>query len=260
MFYFAARKLTPALLAVTISLTTTIVAHATQPPSPGTDLKDKLSVSARKNLEEILNYNTTRGLTPLVRDAKDARTAEEPSAKVIAAEGVDDEAIQAGPALQRLKAVSGKKEIPVLTATFSDSPKTPYVSGDLQTQLFDGPWKSGTLTQYYDEISSGRFGLSGTVYDWVKLSQPASYYTGPARCNGLCKEFRGHVADMVRSILTANDSKIDFGLYDNDGPDRKPNSGDDDGHVDFVAIVQPQRVESVRIALRSGRIVLRSAG
>jgi M6 family metalloprotease-like protein len=33
---------------------------------------------------------------------------------------------------------------------------------------------------------------------------------------------------------------VDFGLYDNDGPDNMPNSGDDDGFVDLVAILHAE--------------------
>ena len=34
---------------------------------------------------------------------------------------------------------------------------------------------------------------------------------------------------------------IDWGLYDNDGPDGMPNSGDDDGFVDVLSVLHPQR-------------------
>ena len=37
-------------------------------------------------------------------------------------------------------------------------------------------------------------------------------------------------------ILTAVDTEVDLGLFDNDGPDGVPNSGDDDGYVDIVFI------------------------
>jgi M6 family metalloprotease-like protein len=39
--------------------------------------------------------------------------------------------------------------------------------------------------------------------------------------------------------LSQVDDRIDFSQYDNNGPDNIPNSEDDDGFVDFVAIVQP---------------------
>ena len=37
-------------------------------------------------------------------------------------------------------------------------------------------------------------------------------------------------------VLTAADADVDFGLFDNDGLDGVPNSGDDDGYVDIVFI------------------------
>ena len=37
-------------------------------------------------------------------------------------------------------------------------------------------------------------------------------------------------------VLTAADADVDFGLFDNDGPDGVPNSGDDDGYVDIIFI------------------------
>ena len=42
---------------------------------------------------------------------------------------------------------------------------------------------------------------------------------------------------MSREIIQAVDDDIDLGRYDNDGPDGLPNSGDDDGYVDFLFIV-----------------------
>ena len=42
------------------------------------------------------------------------------------------------------------------------------------------------------------------------------------------------------TALNGVDGGTDFGQYDNDGPDGVPNSGDDDGFVDFIAIVHPE--------------------
>ncbi|NIQ55069.1 MAG: hypothetical protein GWN71_10720, partial [Gammaproteobacteria bacterium] len=38
--------------------------------------------------------------------------------------------------------------------------------------------------------------------------------------------------DYVTAAIRQADATIDFGQYDNDGPDGIPNSGDDDGYVD----------------------------
>jgi hypothetical protein len=49
--------------------------------------------------------------------------------------------------------VSGTKSIPVLTAQFNNTRADPYPVADLQKELFDGPWSTGTMTEYYQEIS-----------------------------------------------------------------------------------------------------------
>ena len=40
--------------------------------------------------------------------------------------------------------------------------------------------------------------------------------------------------EFATDIFQQADAIYDFGQYDNDGPDGDPNSGDDDGYVDFV--------------------------
>jgi len=47
--------------------------------------------------------------------------------------------------------------------------------------------------------------------------------------------------DLIIETISANDTAIDFSQYDNDGPDGLPDSGDDDGFVDFVAFVHPEQ-------------------
>jgi M6 family metalloprotease-like protein len=47
----------------------------------------------------------------------------------------------------------------------------------------------------------------------------------------------GRTAELREEALIAADRLLDFSQFDNDGPDGKPDSGDDDGYVDFVAIV-----------------------
>lgn len=132
--------------------------------------------------------------------------------------------------------VSGTKSIPVLLATYSNTPTAPYPPGNLQTELFDGPWPTGTMTDYYHEISYGVFTVTGTVFPWQKLANDDSFYEGG--CNGLCPG--AGTGEFLKETLDLNDAAIDFSQYDNDGPDGAPNSGDDDGFVDFVAFVHPE--------------------
>jgi M6 family metalloprotease-like protein len=105
----------------------------------------------------------------------------------------------------------------------------------MQNNLFDDP--TNTITDYYDEVSYGYLTMTGTVYSPVQLLYDDTYYEGG--CNGiLC--VNGKMGVLIGEVLDAKDPVVDFSIYDNDGPDGLPNSGDDDGYVDFVAIVHPE--------------------
>lgn len=135
-------------------------------------------------------------------------------------------------------AIAGTKSIPVLMATFDNTAANPYNVADLQQQLFDGPWPTGTMTGYYEEISYGQFTVTGTVSPWRQVANNDTFYEGGAGCNGIC--LTAKTGDLLTEVLDLNDAAIDFTQYDNDGPDGVPNSGDDDGFVDFAAFVHPE--------------------
>jgi M6 family metalloprotease-like protein len=134
--------------------------------------------------------------------------------------------------------VSGTFNIPIFCVKYSDTGADPFPTASLQTKLFDGPFAPRTMKQFYTEISYGDLTVNGTVYGWTLLPNTRAYYAGPTTCDGLCAS--AHIPDLINSTITANDGAINFGQYDNDGPDGIPNSGDDDGYVDFVSFVQPQ--------------------
>jgi M6 family metalloprotease-like protein len=135
-------------------------------------------------------------------------------------------------------AVTGNFAIPVLCVRFSNTVGTPFPTSSLQAKLFDGPFAPQTVTQYYNEISYGDLNLTGTVYGWHTLPNTAAYYAGAGTCNGICGTAK--VGQLITNTLAANDVAVNFGQYDNDGPDGLPNSGDDDGFVDFVSFVHPR--------------------
>ncbi len=124
-------------------------------------------------------------------------------------------------------------KLPVILSDFND------ISGQIsastfQDHLFDNN-PTGTMPEYYDEISYGQFALSGTVYGWVGTGQDLSYYAGSDNGNG--GTFPQNVKGFVYASVEAADASVDYAQYDNDGPDGVPNSGDDDGYVDAVAVV-----------------------
>lgn len=130
----------------------------------------------------------------------------------------------------RLSRVSGTHRLLVIPALFSDS-QDPHISRDqIQQSLFDGPAERGTVREAYLEISRGALTLLGTVMPWVRTSITMAAAVGSS--NGL-----GDDADLGPYFIEAlelSDDSVDFGLYDNDGPDGIPNSGDDDGYVDAM--------------------------
>ena len=86
----------------------------------------------------------------------------------------------------------------------------------------------GSLTHFYREMSRGQFALTGEVLPrWYVAHSNADAYAGA----------EGGYGRFAREVIQAVDADIDFGRYDNDGPDRVPNSGDDDGYVDFIFLI-----------------------
>lgn len=139
--------------------------------------------------------------------------------------------------IRRLTEVAGTYNVPIFLGKYSDTGADPISQADLQQELFDGPWPTGTMTEYYDEISYGNSQLVGTVYDWVTVSNDDDFYAGTVY--GLDPAL-SNTGAFITEVLQGNDEGVDFGQFDNDGPDNIPNSGDDDGYVDFVGIVHPE--------------------
>jgi M6 family metalloprotease-like protein len=131
----------------------------------------------------------------------------------------------------QVTAVEGDARLPVVLALFADS-RAPHISPDaVRASLFKGPAASGTVTALYEEMSGGRFRLSGDVLPWVRTSITMAEAVGDSYGLG----GTGRVGAYLLEALALADELVDFALFDNDGPDGIPNSGDDDGVVDAVA-------------------------
>ncbi len=140
--------------------------------------------------------------------------------------------------------VEGTRRVPVLAGKFANTPSDPYSPTQLQNQLFDGPNPTGTVTDYYDEVSYGYINLTGNVYGaqaggLFQVANIDTYYEGPTGCNGACGD--ANTGEYLKELLDGADPWVDFAQFDNDGPDGIANSGDDDGYVDFVAFVHPEK-------------------
>ncbi len=128
-------------------------------------------------------------------------------------------------------AVTGTLRVPVLMGLYAGT-AAPYPQSQYQTRLF-GP-QMYSAKSFYSEISRGVFTMDGTVSPWLTLPQNAAYYQPIPG-----EDIFGRTGDYIMHTLQAADAEMDFGQFDNDGPDGLPNSGDDDGYVDAAAFVYP---------------------
>ncbi|RMH23542.1 MAG: M6 family metalloprotease domain-containing protein [Gemmatimonadetes bacterium] len=136
---------------------------------------------------------------------------------------------RAGPAAAPGRAaVSGRFNLIVLPALFADSEEPIFSASEIQQVLFDGP--SGTLRRFYLEASGGRLEVVGTVAPWVRTSLTMAEVVGTGF--GIGDDAR--TGEYLAEAIALADSAIDYRLYDNDGPDGIPDSGDDDGVVDAM--------------------------
>ena len=217
-----ARFATRAIVAAALLLLTAASAHGIVPPRHGGRLPESVSEARRADKGA---FSFKRGWIQR-RDRQ--LLGLDPTRPFLPAEP------EAHPLFQR--ALSGELRIPILPGLYADVVEAPVQDTTLQREFFDGPWPTGTLSEYYSEVSFGLLDLGGTVYDWAGLANGEAYYTAGRGgiSTGLSK-----TGEMITEILDARDSEIDFGQYDNDGPDGVPNSGDDDGFVDVIVFVHP---------------------
>ncbi|HET7600318.1 MAG TPA: immune inhibitor A domain-containing protein [Gemmatimonadales bacterium] len=145
--------------------------------------------------------------------------------------------------------VRGEFRVPVLLVRPSDAAQ-PFAPDQYRDVLFNAAptTRPYSLRSYYAQLSRGAVLLQGTVLGWWAGSQGRAYYEDG--CNGIgvtgpCLHpgpggGPTRMGELLIGALRAFDvNNFDWGQFDNDGPDGVPNSGDDDGYVDFVTFIHP---------------------
>lgn len=123
--------------------------------------------------------------------------------------------------------------LPVLLGSYSDYAGQISLR-DFQNLLFDNN-PTGTMADYFDQVSYSQFHITGKVLGWFTVDKPVSYY---ADVNyGGNYNYPHNAGGFARDVVAKADPVVDFSQFDNDGPDDIPNSGDDDGYVDAVMVV-----------------------
>lgn len=153
-------------------------------------------------------------------------------------------------------AVTGAFHAPVIPIAYKDL-SVPRPIAQYQCILFsrtpgacvpvegDRPY---SVTTYYEELSHNRITLDGVVLTPVQQDSNAAYYTDG--CNGFTVVItcpsrpRNRMGLMLVAALDSVSARTGgdtlWAQFDNDGIDGNPNSGDDDGVVDFVTFLQPE--------------------
>lgn len=165
-----------------------------------------------------------------------------------------------GPATgqQSATSVSGTIVVPAVFYSYANTDSTQFMKDTAQydVALFaatppgTNPY---TLTTLYQQMSNNQLTMKGKILGWVRLAGPETNYTGVAgtctgnpfgttNCNGLFSPAAINAMQAgFHEALAKIDSLVDFGQFDNDGPDGIPNSGDDDGIVDMIMFAHPTK-------------------
>ena len=90
----------------------------------------------------------------------------------------------------------------------------------------------GSFAHYYETMSLGQFRIEGTVVPRRYTSKwGENSYTADTATE------LGGFGQFIQEILDKADRDVDFSEFDNNGPDGVPDSGDDDGEVDYLIVM-----------------------
>jgi M6 family metalloprotease-like protein len=146
--------------------------------------------------------------------------------------------------------VAGRVMVPVVPIAFRNVPP-PFPRSEYDA-LFFSSFPSGrpySLKTFYEQVSNGNLTVAGRVFDWVTADSSDTFYEDG--CNGIgvlapcpprtVNRFGGLLLGTLDVLSQGPAGGTIWNDFDNDGPDGVPNSGDDDGYVDFVTFLQPER-------------------
>ena len=127
------------------------------------------------------------------------------------------------------------------------------------SSLFDG--SVGSVPHFFDSISFGQYKVSGEYLPKIyEVPHDSSYYVETyVDEKGIVRMYpdrqtTGYSNDVVK--LLDEDPDVDFNLYDNDGKDGIPSSGDDDGFVDYLVLMPMSRPYNFILQLATGVMYL----
>ena len=133
-------------------------------------------------------------------------------------------------------AVEGTYRMPVIIFGYQDYPIQDGLV-DRAIEVCEAPWPARSVASFYEHASGGLFTIEFEYFIIDALPGLEDYYEegheGPSSSGAPGKQ------RFTLDVMAALDDDVDFGQFDNDGPDGIPNSGDDDGYVDGMVFVPP---------------------
>ena len=97
----------------------------------------------------------------------------------------------------------------------------------------------GSVRGYWNVVSSGALELDGRVLPWLDVEGTLEQNYFNVRDGGPANGAAGSRALARDALSAAADAIEDLRLFDDDGPDGVPGSGDDDGVLDLVVVLHP---------------------
>jgi M6 family metalloprotease-like protein len=131
--------------------------------------------------------------------------------------------------------------IPVL---YADGPQQGPVSQQELTARFFDSQRESSFTRYWQEVSGGRLIPRGRVLPWIRLPQSRSFYQNVFQGRPRLVGSRRLAEDAVCAAAPVLGPWWDF---DDDGPDGIPGSGDDDGLIDYLIVLHPDRGIEIQV-------------
>jgi M6 family metalloprotease-like protein len=143
--------------------------------------------------------------------------------------------------------VTGRVMVPVIPIAFTNAPP-PYPVSRYEEVFFSPTPSNGpySLKTFYEQLSNGNITVEGRIFPWVTADSVDAYYEDG--CNGIgvlapcparpVSRFGQLLLRTLDLVSSGGTSSTTWSEFDNDGPDGRPNSGDDDGFVDFVTFLQ----------------------
>jgi M6 family metalloprotease-like protein len=154
----------------------------------------------------------------------------------------------AGPTAAAGSHVRGRIIIPVVPIAFRNAPP-PFPVSRYDNLFFssaptDRPYSVKT---FYEQLSNGNLTVDGKIFPWITADSTDAYYEDGCNGIGVLAPCPARPVSRLGELLLRTLDVVSRGptgstvwsQFDNDGPDGVPNSGDDDGVVDFVTFLQP---------------------